>query len=145
MLKYKGKNYEVEMSLSDQVVTEGPWPLLPTTGDIMMKKLYHDTVHHDVFFTFHHDESTAERTLEGQPGIFHKSVVISAHKHVLRQWPYFQRMFDSEFVEGGSGEKKIQIKSETSWAAVFMAVHRYDLLELCQAAQRHIEAKIKPQ
>ncbi|KAG0086587.1 hypothetical protein BGZ92_008032 [Podila epicladia] len=158
LLKPRGANYEIEVLLSNQEVTDALRPLRPTIADMIMEKLYNDTAHHD----------------------------ISAHKHVLRQWPYFQRMFDNEFVEGRSSEKRIQIndvipgekrikikdvepkafqvlvrfmyagyipiseqptkvtESENSWEAGFLAAHLYELEELCQMAQRHIVTKVTP-
>ncbi|KAF9389226.1 hypothetical protein CPB97_011793 [Podila verticillata] len=146
-----------------------------------MERLYNDTEHHDITFGFDHGDTGTNQTLGMLPGILaRRPIVISAHKHVLRQWPYFQRMFRSEFAEGGEGEKQIQIKdvkpkafqalvrfmyagylpqneqpkrvddsnqvpeSETSWEAIFLAAHRYELEELCQTAQRHIVAKVTP-
>lgn len=35
---------------------------------------------------------------------------IGAHKLVLCQWPYFKAMFESDFAEGGTGNKTIRIK-----------------------------------
>ncbi|KAF9333095.1 hypothetical protein BG006_004031 [Podila minutissima] len=167
LLKPRGANYEIEVCLSNQTVTDALRPLRPTIADMVMERLYNDTAHHDVFFEF-------------------DPVVISAHKHVLRQWPYFQQMFGYEFVEGGSDEKQIQIKnvgpgekrvqikdvgpkafqvlirfmyagylplseqptkvteSENSWEAVFLAAHLYELEELRQMAQRHIVANVTP-
>jgi len=42
--------------------------------------------------------------------VTNESCVKKAHKVVLYQWPYFKRMFNSEFIEGGAGEKDIRIK-----------------------------------
>lgn len=36
--------------------------------------------------------------------------VLKAHKLILQRWPYFKRMFESGFAEGGSGEKQMRIK-----------------------------------
>lgn len=189
LLKPRGASYEIEVCLSNQTVTDALRPLRPTIADMIMEKLYNDTAHHDVFFEFDPVESIAGRITRELPAVFAYKPIeisISAHKHVLRQWPYFQRMLDNEFVEGGSGEKQIQNKdvrpgekrikikdvgpkafqvlvrfmyagyiplseqptkateSENSWEAVFLAAHLYELEELCQMAQRHIEPNITP-
>ncbi|KAF9369908.1 hypothetical protein CPC16_004107 [Podila verticillata] len=181
MIEPRDGHYMIEVCLSNQEVTDALRPLRPTIADMIMERLYNDTEHHDVTFGFYHDEAATNHTLGMLHAMFaRKIVVISAHKHVLRQWPYFRRMFGSEFAEGGEGEKQIQIRdvhpktfqtlvrfmyagylpqdeqpkrvsdcnqaseSETSWEAVFLAAHRYELEELCQAAQRHIVAKVTP-
>ncbi|KAG0037497.1 hypothetical protein BGZ82_002409 [Podila clonocystis] len=64
-----------------------------------LDRLYHDTDSRDVSFIFSNPDSpTTETNVE------------KAHKLILYQWPYFRRMFSSDFVEGGAGEKEIQIK-----------------------------------
>lgn len=111
LLEPRGGSYEIEVCFSNKVVTDSLRPLRPTIADLIMDRLYRDTAHHDVFFEFDEDESIMDRIAQEIPGVFaRKPLVVSAHKHVLRQWPYFQRMFESEFIEGGEGEKKIQIK-----------------------------------
>lgn len=89
------------------VSTEASRTLHPTTGNIIMDKLYCNTAHHDVFVALDHDESAAGRMLERLPlerlrWIFnHKPVIIGAHKHVLRHWSNFLRLFESGFVKVG--------------------------------------------
>ncbi|KAG0017112.1 hypothetical protein BGZ81_010911 [Podila clonocystis] len=175
MLEPRGVNYEIEVCLSNLTVTDALRPLRPTIADMILDRLYRDTTHHDVSFEFDHVESITGKLAQALPTVFApKSAVVSAHRSVLRQWPYFQRMFESEFMEGGEGEKKIQIKDvkpeifktlvrfmyagyipqheqptkvtegETSWESLFLAAHRYELEELCQMAQRHIIANITP-
>jgi hypothetical protein len=68
-----------------------------------MTKLYGNTKYQDISFAFG-EASTGD---EGEPS---QVIEIGAHKHVLAQWPYFRRMFESEFVEGDPGEQCILIK-----------------------------------
>ncbi|KAG0333946.1 hypothetical protein BG000_008768 [Podila horticola] len=124
LLAPRGGSYEIEVCFSNKVVTDSLRPLRPTIADLIMDRLYRDTAHHDVFFEFDDDESIMDRIAQEIPGVFsRKPLAVTAHKHVLRQWPYFQRMFESEFIEGGEGEKKIQIKDVNS--RVFQTLVRF--------------------
>lgn len=126
MIEPRGGKYVIEVCLSNQEVTDALQPLRPTIADMIMERLYNDMEHHDVTFAF--GLSREEKLINQTLGVLHamyayKPVVISAHKHVLRQWPYFRRLFWGEFMEGGEGEKQIQIKDVKS--KVFQVLVRF--------------------
>ncbi|KAG0027613.1 hypothetical protein BGZ81_005462, partial [Podila clonocystis] len=77
-----------------------PKPVVPSPSASFLERLYNDVRDRDVAFIFNNPdlESTSEITVE------------RAHKLVLNQWPYFNHMFRSDFMEGGAGEKEIQVK-----------------------------------
>ncbi|KAG0325281.1 hypothetical protein BG000_001869 [Podila horticola] len=77
-----------------------PEPTAPIPATSFLDRLYHDVDNRDVSFILSPADSVA----------INESHVKKAHKLVLYQWPYFKRMFSSDFMEGGAGEKDIQVK-----------------------------------
>lgn len=100
--------YQVDVCLSSRVYVAPapprsfppPEPTAPTPAASFLDRLYHDVDNRDVSFILSPADSVA----------INESHVKKAHKVVLYQWPYFKRMFGSDFMEGGAGEKEIQIK-----------------------------------
>ncbi|KAG0325280.1 hypothetical protein BG000_001868 [Podila horticola] len=96
--------YQVTICLSSLEYV--PEPVVASKSDVsssaalFLERLYHDVHDRDVTFIFNNPDLaiTDEITFE------------KAHKLVLNQWSYFNRMFKSDFMEGGAGEKEIQIK-----------------------------------
>lgn len=95
--------------------------LSPCSMDNLMASLYNDTKQHAVFFVFTTKASRAKGVDNGDDAklVSRKKITcqkIGEHKLVLRLWPYFRKMFDSEFAEGGAGERRIRIKDVKSAA-----------------------------
>lgn len=81
-----------------------------------MEGYHHDTANHDVYFEFKEASNCGDSMLSLTPIDMDdsKSVNITTfgvHKFIPSLWPSFQTMFVSEFVEGGTGTKPIQVKS----------------------------------
>ncbi|KAF9325533.1 hypothetical protein BG006_010984 [Podila minutissima] len=93
--------FKVVVRLSNQEYVPAPskYAALDSAASFL-ERLYHDVHGRDVSFIVNnpHLEAANEITVE------------RAHKLVLNQWPYFKRMFSSDFMEGGAGEKEIQVK-----------------------------------
>ncbi|KAG0343213.1 hypothetical protein BG005_002541, partial [Podila minutissima] len=94
--------FKVVVSLSNQeyiVPAHSKYAAINSAASFL-ERLYHDVHDRDVSFIFNNPdlESTNEITVK------------RAHKLVLNQWPYFKRMFSSDIMEGGAGEKEIQVK-----------------------------------
>ncbi|KAG0017180.1 hypothetical protein BGZ81_010860 [Podila clonocystis] len=93
--------FKIVVCLSNQehVASAHSKHVAPDPAASFLDRLYHDTDSRDVSFIFSNPDSpTTETNVE------------KAHKLILHQWPYFRRMFSSDFMEGGAGEKEIQIK-----------------------------------
>lgn len=132
MLTTEDSCCEVIFRFSDQP-SKSPTPSPPKRSpiDLLLETLYEDTNSQDVHFVFDdlsmsnnkatQGANTAGPLLSGTikvpnlsdlPGTRNggKGTVLGGHKLVLRQWPYFRTMFESEFAEGGDGDKMIRIK-----------------------------------
>ncbi|KAG0084220.1 hypothetical protein BGZ92_010101 [Podila epicladia] len=75
-------------------------PVAPTPAASFLERLYHDAANRNVSFIL--NTSDLEATYE-------EIVIEKAHKLVLDQWPYFQRVLDGNFMEGIASEKEIEI------------------------------------
>ncbi|KAG0337763.1 hypothetical protein BG000_004990 [Podila horticola] len=89
----------------------------PTLSDTILEKLYCDTTYSDVLFIFDSAMNSPSakkapkkkgRKKTAKPE--KKEAVLSAHKLVLTQWPYFKAMFEGGFTESGPGEQQIKIQ-----------------------------------
>ncbi|KAG0343212.1 hypothetical protein BG005_002540 [Podila minutissima] len=74
--------------------------MAPTPAASFLDRLYRDVDYRDVSFILNPTSTVATN----------ETHVTTAHKVVLYQWSYFKRMFSSDFMEGGAGEKEIQVK-----------------------------------
>lgn len=86
---------------------QAPWsvPPPPSPKNLQLKELemiFADSTYHDIFFVFD-APLTHSFSQHGAP----TTSSIGTHKLVLSQCPYFQRMFESGFSQGGSGGKRI--------------------------------------
>lgn len=99
--------YQVDVCLSSRqyFAPAPPKPFIasklvaPDPATSLLNRLYHDVDNRDVSFILSPADSAASN----------ETLVKKAHKVVLNQWPYFKRMFNSDFMEGGEGEKEVQV------------------------------------
>ncbi|KAG0343211.1 hypothetical protein BG005_002539, partial [Podila minutissima] len=75
-------------------------PVAPTPAASFLERLYHDVASRDVSFIFNTPDLEAT---------YEEIVIEKAHKLVLDQWPYFQRMLNGNFKEGVASEKEIEV------------------------------------
>ncbi|KAG0340570.1 hypothetical protein BG000_011698 [Podila horticola] len=90
--KDSGCNYKVDFCFTTDNNTKVPSPDREYTV-LMMQNLFMDQSSADITFQFNDLPDT-----------------MTAHKLILSQWPYFRTMFESEFAEGGPGQKEITVK-----------------------------------
>ncbi|KAF9298559.1 hypothetical protein BGZ74_009336 [Mortierella antarctica] len=151
----------VRLSNQEYVPAHSKYAALDSAASFL-ERLYHDVHDRDVSFIVNNPDLEAANEI----------TVERAHKLVLNQWPYFKRMFSSDFMEGGAGKKEIQVKDvkpqvfhfcfdssqptvtfsdpitnpqEASWEDVFLAAHRYELDELCHLVEKSILEKLTPE
>ncbi|KAF9304092.1 hypothetical protein BGZ74_002410, partial [Mortierella antarctica] len=99
---------EVCMCLGCELVTATAAlsiPLYACSSMNLLTRFYGDSKLRDIFFVFNTANPHTDSVDCGD-----SAKQIGAHKLVLRQWPYFRWMLESEFVEGGPGDQRIQIR-----------------------------------
>ncbi|KAF9215041.1 hypothetical protein BGZ59_002452 [Podila verticillata] len=99
--------YQVDVCLSSRQYSApapkpfvvAPKPVASDPATSLLNRLYRDVDNRDVSFILSPADLAASN----------ETLVRKAHKVVLNQWPYFKRMFNSDFMEGGKGEKEIKV------------------------------------
>lgn len=139
---------------------------------VMMKRLFHDTMSDDVFFTFKKKVDPWNPNSASQ-NVDVPIAIVGAHESVISQWLFFRTLFDSDFVDGCTGTKKIidqGLKPKTfhlmikfmyvgilrreittlyedetenaSWEELYIAADRYRIYDLRMLALATIEKNV---
>ncbi|KAG0333095.1 hypothetical protein BG000_009483 [Podila horticola] len=107
MLPSKDNHYEVDICLST-ASSMHTCPSEVTYPAVMMKRLFHDTLSYDVFFTFKNVDPWNPNS--ANQNVDNLITIVGAHESVISQWLFFKTLFDSDFVEGCTGTKKISVQ-----------------------------------